>query len=275
MKIGDREVGEIGFGTAPLAFQEPEDREGAIRTVRAALEAGIQLIDTALAYNRRGETSWAEETVREALESVPDADRPLVATKGGHWRDGDTFPIDGRPATLRANCHTSLDALGVDVLDLYQLHHVDPAVPFADSVAALEDLREEGLIQMIGLSNVSVEQIVEARRIAPISSVQNRLSIAVRDDLPTAVFCANLGITYLAYQPLTAAEGWPSPADNNVLITVAEQLGVSPYQVALAWLRQQSTSILPLVGSKRPSTIQDSAASASLTLTPSEIVSLL
>ena len=274
MRIAPHDVGQIGRVMAPLAFQEAASRESAVRTVRAGLEAGVRFIDTALAYTRPGETSWAEEAVREALKTVPDADRPVVATKGGHWRDRSSFPVDGRPETLRAHCHTSLRALGVDVLDLYQLHHVDPVVPLAESVGALEDLRREGLIRLVGLSNVGVEQIAEAREVAPISSVQNRLSIAVRDDLPTAEVCARSGIGYLAYKPLTSAQGDPSIPAGVALCAVARQRGVSPQQVALAWLRQQAPSILPLVGSTRPATIQDSAASGALTLTLAELNAL-
>lgn len=274
MRIVDHEVGDIGLGTAPLAFRGPPDRGDAVRTVHAALEAGVRLIDTALAYNRPGATSWAEEMLREALRSVPPADRPLVATKGGHWRDRDTFPVDGRPRTLEAHCRTSLTALGVGVIDLYQLHHVDPEVPLADSVGALADLRQRGLIRHIGLSNVSVEQIREARLVAPVATVQNRLSIAAPDDVATAVHCARQGITYLAYGPLTVPAGRPPLLGRTALVALAEQRGATPQQVALAWLRQQATSVLPLVGSTRPSTIQESAAAASITLDPAELASL-
>src|SRR5215469_3370936 len=125
MRVAGHRIEGIGLGTAQFAFRDgtPED---SVATVRAALDAGVRLIDTALAYTRAGVESYAEQIVARALRGIV-RDRPLVATKGGHWREGDTFPVDGRPETLRAHCEISLRTLGVDQIDLYQLHHVDPA----------------------------------------------------------------------------------------------------------------------------------------------------
>src|ERR1700760_3322415 len=134
MIIDGHRITGIGLGTAPLAFRGGTDADG-VATVRAALDAGVRLIDTALAYSRPGAESYAEHVVATALRGGPGAlrgaggERPLVATKGGHWRDGDRFPVDGRPATLRAHCEVSLRTLRTDRIDLYFLHHVDPAVP--------------------------------------------------------------------------------------------------------------------------------------------------
>jgi aryl-alcohol dehydrogenase-like predicted oxidoreductase len=182
-------------------------------------------------------------------------ERPLVATKGGHWRDGDRFPVDGRPGTLRAHCEISLRTLGTDRLDLYFLHHVDPAVPLADSVGALEELRREGKIAAAGLSNVTIAQLDESCAITPVAAVQNRLSYADPADLPTALACAQRGIPYLAYSPLTA----PAGPCLQAALTVAGRHGASVQRVMLAWLRAQAPNIVPLVGATRPASIRDSA----------------
>src|ERR1700729_174160 len=142
MLIEGHRIEGIGLGTAQFAFGSGTEQD-AVATVHAALDAGVRLIDTALAYSRPGTESYAEQVVARALRSVR-SDRPLVATKGGHWREGSAFPVDGRPETLRAHCEISLRTLGVDQVDLYLLHHVDPAVPLLESVAALEQLRGEG-----------------------------------------------------------------------------------------------------------------------------------
>jgi aryl-alcohol dehydrogenase-like predicted oxidoreductase len=141
-------MGEVGLGTAQLAFKDITS-EQAVATVHAALDAGVRLVDTALAYTRKGIESFAEEMVGRALATWPGRDDVLVATKGGHRRDGDEFPIDGRPAALRADCETSLRNLGVERIGLYRLHWVDPRVPLAESVGALRELQLAG---KIGLS---------------------------------------------------------------------------------------------------------------------------
>lgn len=134
-------------------------------------------------------------------------ERPLVATKGGHWRRCDSFPVDGRPGTLRAHCEISLRALEVNRIDLYQLHHVDPQVPLPESVGALGQLWQEGEIAAIGLSNVTVAQLDEALAVAPIAAVQNRLSYRDPDDLPMALACAKRDVAYLAYSPFGGLAG--------------------------------------------------------------------
>src|SRR6516165_3330730 len=176
MLIAGRQIEGIGLGTAQFAFRDgtPED---SVATVHAALDAGVRLIDTALAYTRADAESYAEQVVARALRGIGH-DRPLVATKGGHWRDGDAFPVDGRPETLRAHCEISLRTLGAGRIDLYQLHHVDPAVPLADSAGALAELRADGKVAAVGLSNVTIAQLDEASAVTPVDAVQNRLSYA-------------------------------------------------------------------------------------------------
>jgi aryl-alcohol dehydrogenase-like predicted oxidoreductase len=259
MLIAGRGIEGIGLGTAQFAFRDgtPED---CVATVHAALDAGVMLIDTALAYTRAGIESYAEQVIACALRGLTTA-RPLIATKGGHWRRGDSFPVDGRPDTLRAHCEVSLRNLEADRIDLYQLHHVDPQVPLPDSVGALGQLRREGKIAAIGLSNVTVAQLDEALAVAPIAAVQNRLSYSVPGDLSTALACAERGVAYLAHSPF----GGPAGPIPQAVLAVARQREVSAHRVLLAWLRRQSPNIVPLAGASRPASIRDSAAPIELT----------
>ena len=259
MLITGRRVEGIGLGTAQFAFREGS-AEDAVATVHAALDAGVMLIDTALAYTRSGIESYAEQVVARALRGLTSG-RPVVATKGGHWRENGDFPVDGRPDTLRAHCEISLRTLEVDRIDLYQLHHVDPGVPLPDSVGALEQLRQEGKVAAIGLSNVTVAQLDEALAVAPIDTVQNRLSYSKPADLPTALACAQRNVAYLAYMPF----GGPSGPTPGAALAVAERHGVSVHRVLLAWLRGQSLNIMPLAGASKPASIRDSAALLDLT----------
>jgi pyridoxine 4-dehydrogenase len=254
MLIADRAIDGIGLGTAQFAFRDGSMRDS-VATVHAAMDAGVTLIDTALAYTRAGIESYAEQVVAQALRAIT-GEHPLIATKGGHWRDGDSFPVDGRPDTLRAHCEISLRTLGVDRIGLYQLHHVDPAVPLWDSVGALEQLRQEDKIVALGLSNVTVAQLDEALTVAPIVSVQNRLSYGHPGDLPTALACAKRRVAYLAYAPFDGPSGRPPEA----ALSVAWRRGVSVHRILLAWLRAQSPNIVPLAGASRPASITDSAA---------------
>jgi aryl-alcohol dehydrogenase-like predicted oxidoreductase len=263
--IAERNVGVIGLGTAPLAFSDLSLTDAAA-TIQAALDAGVRLIDTALAYTRPGIESFAESTVAAALAGRRDV---LVATKGGHRRVGDTFPVDARPAALRADCDRSLRALAVEAIDLYQLHHVDPEVDLVESVGALRELRDAGKIVLIGLSNVSIDQIEQALAVAPIAAVQNRLGFDRRADLTTARYCAERGIAYLAYMPLggTGVRTEPSEA----VASVAARHGVSPQRIQLAWLLAQDTPVIPLVGARRPASIVDSVAAGGLRLTADDL----
>ncbi|MEV6846758.1 aldo/keto reductase [Actinoplanes sp. NPDC051411] len=260
----------IGFGTAPLAFRDISTEQG-ISTVHAALDGGIRLVDTALAYTRVGIESYAEDLVRRALAQRSDADEVLIATKGGHRRAGDQFPVDARPAALRADCEVSLRNLGVERIGLYQLHHVDPSVPLAESVGALRELRDAGKIAAIGLSNVSVAQIELARGEAPIAVVQNRLSLGDRDDLPTVEYCGREGLDYLAYMPLGGAD---ARRDTPAVVRVAGRRGVSVAQVWLAWVLAQGAYVTALAGASRPDTISESARAADIRLDRADLAML-
>jgi pyridoxine 4-dehydrogenase len=257
--IVGNQIEGIGLGTAQFAFR-CRSIEDSIATVHAAVDAGVRLIDTALAYTRAGTESYAEEVVARALRAIP-GEEPLIATKGGHWRRGDQFPVDCSPQTLRAHCEISLRTLKVDRIDLYQLHHIDPNVPLSDSVGALEQLRVEGKIAAIGLSNVTVAQLDQALAFAPIAAVQNRLSFSDPGDVPTAIACADRNIAYLAYKVF----GEPSQGVHEAAAMIAERRRFSVQRVLLAWIRMQSPNILPLVGASRPTSIRDSASLIELT----------
>lgn len=261
MLFAGRRIRGIGLGTAPFAFAGGTFADAAA-TVRAALDAGVGLIDTALAYTRADAESYAEQVIATALREVADGDRPLIATKGGHWRQGDRFPVDGRPAVLRAHCEISLRTLGVQTIDLYYLHHVDPVVPLTDSVGALRQLRDEGKIAAIGLSNVTSAQLDLALTAAPVSAVQNRLGYADPADLPMALACAERGVAYIAHSTLAR----PSRAAAlEAALAVARRHDASVQRVLLAWLRARVPGAVPLAGASRPASIRDSAVPLGLT----------
>ncbi len=280
--IGGRQVSAIGLGGMPMSIEGRPDAERSVATIHAALDAGVTLIDTADSYHRdANEVGHNEELIAAALRSYgSDVGDVLVATKGGHLRPGDgTWTQNGDPAYLKEACKASLRRLGVEAIGLYQFHRPDPAVPFADSVAAVRDLLDDGLIQMAGISNADPDQIREAQEIlgGRLVSVQNQFSPRFRSSLPELELCAELGIAFLPWSPL----GGISLARSGELgdaftpfVEVAEAHGFSPFQVCLAWELALAPVVIPIPGASRPESIQDYAAAASLTLTPEEIARL-
>ncbi len=272
--IGSQSVGAIGLGAMPLSVDDRPERAQALRTIHGALDGGVTLIDTADAYCRdAADIGHNEQLVAEALSTWSgDRSAVLVATKGGHVRGGDgSWDLDGRPEYLRSACEASLKALGVDQIGLYQFHRPDPAVPVVESVGALADLQREGKIRMVGVSNFSVEQLGDVRAVADVVSVQNEYSPAFRSSDPEAEYCAGEGIAFLAWSPLggmgaATALGRRFPA----FATIAQERGISPQQVALAWELAKHPTTIPIPGSSRPETISDSIKAADLQLTDSE-----
>lgn len=262
----------------PLSVEGRPDRGRAIATVHAALDCGVTLIDTADAYSLGGDdTGHNERLVGEAVRSWPGgAEAVVIATKGGHFRTADgAWHVNGHPDYLRAACEASLAALGVDVIDLYQFHRPDPAVPFEESVGALAELRAAGKIRLAGLSNVTVAQIDEASTIVPIASVQNEFSPAFRSSRDELAHCDALGIAFLAWSPLGGMRAAAAMADRHVAFAkVATRHGVSPQQVALAWELAQAPCVIPIPGSSRPETIRDSVGAVDLVLEPSDLEEL-
>ena len=251
----------------------PEDQ--AIRTIHAALDAGVTLLDTANVYCLDdGELGHNERLIAQALPAWSGSrDGVIVATKGGMTRPAGRWERNGgRPDRLRRACEGSLKALGVERIDLYQYHAPDPGVPFADSVGALAELRAEGKIRWIGLSNVSVAQIEEARGIVPITTVQNRLNPFFREALEQGVvaYCGAHGIGFLAYSPVGGGRLNRTLPDHPVVWAVAQRLGVSPHAVVLAWVVTQGPAVIPIPGSRTPEHVRDATGAADLRLSPKD-----
>jgi aryl-alcohol dehydrogenase-like predicted oxidoreductase len=277
-RIGDRPVSAIGLGAMPLSTKtDRPSREDAVAVVHAALDAGVTLVDTADAYARdEAEFGHNESLVAEALASSGATD-VLVATKGGHTRQGSDWLLDGSPAYLRRACEASLRRLGVDAIGLYQFHRPDPDTPWEDSMGALRQLADDGLVQMVGISNADVAQIDVARSIVgpALVSVQNQFSPGWRFSADEVAHCAAHGLAFLPWSPfggVTAAGSLSATAP--AFAEVADELGVSVYQVTLAWHLAQSDVVVPIPGASRPASIQDSAAAADLRLTPEQLARL-
>lgn len=261
----------------PLSVGERPDEGRAVRTVHAALDAGVTLVDTADAYCLTAdEVGHNERLVAKAVRTWSGRADILVATKGGHTRPpDDSWALDGSPAYLRTACEASLRALGVEAIGLYQLHRPDPAVPWAESIGALEELRREGKVQLVGVSNADPAQIHEALAITPLAAVQNQLSPAYRSSLPELRLCEELGVAFLPWSPLggiSAAAGLGE--EHAVFGEIARERGVSPQQVCLAWLLALSPAVVPIPGASRPESITDSAAAVELALSSEELARL-
>lgn len=279
--VGDRQVGEIGLGGMPMSIEgRPPDERRSIATIHAALDAGVTLIDTADAYHIGADEVGHNETlIANGLASWGgDSSAVLVATKGGHLRPGDgSWTLNGSPEYLKQACEASLKRLGTDAIGLYQFHRPDPAVPYADSVGALRDLADAGKIRMAGISNADPDQIRTAREILGdrLVSVQNQFSPAFRSSDPELVLCTELGLAFLPWSPLTGIGRAAGLGSRFAAFTrVADQLGVSPQRVCLAWMLALSPVVIPIPGSSRPETIRDSAAAGGLALTPEQLAGL-
>jgi aryl-alcohol dehydrogenase-like predicted oxidoreductase len=281
--IGGVAVGPVGLGAMPLSVGGRPDEADAVAVVHAALDAGVRLIDTADAYALgHDDVGHGERLVAAALRAWGgDADDVLVATKGGHVRPpGDGWELDGRPEHLRRACEASLRALGTEAIGLYQLHRPDPDVPFAESVGALRDLRDAGMVRLVGVSNVDVAQIDEARAIlgegdGGLASVQNELSPAFRSSEGELEHCARHGIAFLPWSPLGGIGGAASLGGRLAAFAeVAAARGVSAQRVCLAWLLAKAPVVVAIPGASRPATIRDSAASGSLVLEPAQLAAL-
>jgi aryl-alcohol dehydrogenase-like predicted oxidoreductase len=276
--IGPVTVSAIGLGGMPMSIEGRPDEERSIRTIHAALDAGVTLIDTADAYHlHAGETGHNERLIAKALASYPgDASDVLVATKGGHLRPGDgSWTVDGSPAHLRAAAEASLKALGVDAIGLYQFHRPDPKVPYEESVGALAELLAAGKIRLAGISNASIEQIDIARRVlgdGNLASVQNQFSPAFRSSEGELRHAAAHGIAFLPWSPLGGiGRAGRLGARHAAFQQVADAHGVSPQQVTLAWMLAKAPVVIPIPGASRPESIIDSARAADLVLTDSEL----
>ncbi len=276
--IGNTKVSAIGLGGMPMSIEGRPDRRRSLATIHAALDAGVTLIDTADAYHLHAdEVGHNESLVAEALGSYAgDASDVLVATKGGHLRPGDgSWTIDSSPQHLREACEASLRRLGVDAIGLYQLHRPDTSgVPYEESVGAIAGLLDEGKIRMAGISNASPDQIRTAQEVlgGRLASVQNQYSPAYRSSEPELRLCDEMGIAFLPWSPLGGISKAAELGSRFAAFQeVADAHGVSPQQVTLAWMLAASPVVIPIPGSSRPETIQDSARAADLELGADEL----
>src|SRR5215212_4738306 len=279
-KLGDAEVFPIGLGGMPMSLSSRPPEEQSIRTIHAALDAGVDFIDTADAYSADDKDfGHNERLIAEAISSHPARrDGVIIATKGGHTRTADGgWELDGRPEYLKRACEASLKALGTDRIDLYQYHRPDPDVPYAESIGALRELRDEGKIRWVGISNASTAQIDEARSIVEVAAVQNELSLEFTSPLAKGevATCEAQGTAFLPWSPLGGSRRAPdAPAAHDPVAEVAQARGVSPQRVALAWLLALSSVVIPIPGARRVETITDSIAAAELTLEEDEIAAI-
>jgi aryl-alcohol dehydrogenase-like predicted oxidoreductase len=261
-----------------LSIEGRPPEEQGIRVLRAALDAGVTLIDTADVYCLdQHDIGHNERLIARALAGWSgDRAAVTVATKGGVIRPDGRWDSDARPAQLRAACERSLRALGVERVDLYQLHAPDPRVPFADSVGALARLRDEGKIRWIGLSNVSVAQIREAQRIAPVTTAQNRLNPFFRESLAGGVvrYCEEAGIGFLAYSPTGGGRLNRKLPTHPVVAPMAARLGVSAHAVVLAWVLAQSPGVIVIPSARTVEHALDSVGAAELVLSPDDLAAI-
>jgi aryl-alcohol dehydrogenase-like predicted oxidoreductase len=270
--LGDAAVFPIGLGGMPLSLKGRPDEDQAIRTIHAALDAGVTLIDTADAYAYdESDTGHNERLIAKALCGRRDG--VLVATKGGHVRNGQAWAVDGRPEHIRAACEASLRALETDRIDLYQYHRPDPDVPYAETIGAFKELQDAGKVRWLGLSNANLEQLEEARSIIDVVSLQNQLSLGYTGPVEKGELAAvtEHGIAFLPWSPLGGIGRADGTARVSPVQRAAERHAVSPQQVALAWLLALSPTVIPIPGSTRPETIVDSVGAAQLQLSEDEL----
>jgi pyridoxine 4-dehydrogenase len=264
---GDLPVHRLGFGamriTGEGVWGPPPDRDAAIAVLRRAVKLGIDLVDTADSDG----PDVSEELVAEALHPYPAG--LVVATKGGLERPGARqWTRNGRPEHLRAACEGSLRRLRVQRIDLYQLHAPDPDVPYAESVGVLAELRAEGKIRHLGVSNVSVEQLALARTIVEVVSVQNRFNLTDRSSADVLAACERAGIAFFPWAPLAAGD---LAQPGGVVADVARRHGATAGQVALAWLLAHSPVLLPIPGTASTAHLEENVAAAALELTAQDV----
>jgi len=264
---GDLPVRRLGFGAMRLTgtgiWGEPADRQQAVAVLRRALELGITLIDTADSYG----PEVSERLIGETLHPYPAG--LVIATKAGFDRPGpDRWTPNGRPEHLRAACDGSLKRLKLERIDLYQLHRIDPRIPLADQIGALQQLQREGKVRHIGLSEVSVVEIERVRKLIPVVSVQNRYSVSDRQSDAVVDYCTREGLAFLPWFPLDTGR---LARSGSSLTRVAERLHSTPAQVALAWLLRRSPVVLPIPGTSKLAHLEENTAAALLELSDGDV----
>ncbi|MGW6771037.1 aldo/keto reductase [Streptomyces sp. NPDC055037] len=260
---GDLSVRRLGFGAMRLPTVPGPEREASLGVARRAVELGVTLIDTAYLYGGGAN----EELLAEAL--YPYADGLLVTTKVGVARSAETgeWGLDGRPDVLRDQVENALRRLRVERLELLQLHRIDPEVPLADQLGALRELQTAGKVGRLGLSEITVAELDQAREIIDVVSVQNRYSLVDREHEAVLVACEAAGIAFLPWRPVAGAASGAT-AESEAIAGVADELGATPAQISLAWLLDRSPVILPIPGTARIDHLEENVAAADLRLTP-------
>jgi pyridoxine 4-dehydrogenase len=264
---GDLTVRRMGFGamriTGPGIWGDPPDREVAKAVLRRVVELGVNFIDTADSYG----PAVSEELIAEALHPYPDD--LVIATKGGLERTGpDEWPSAAHPDRLKRVCEESLRRLKVDTIDLYQHHRPDPAVPYAESIGALVELKERGKIRHVGVSNVDEEHLRVAQSLTPVVSVQNRYNVADRRSETMVDLCEQESITFIPYSPVKDLDG------NPVVEEIATRHAVQPMQIVLAWLLARSPAMLPIPGTGSVAHLEENVAAATIRLDDDEVAAI-
>ncbi len=281
--VGRIEVGAIGLGLMTFDQSGSQPRQQLLDTVRAALDAGVTLFDTADAYGpgeeRGADAQGANESlIAGLLDELGVRDQVLLATKGGHVRtEGGGWATDSSAAHLHSAVDASLGRLGVEQIALWQHHRPDSKVPYDDVIGTLKEIADSGKVARVGLSNADPAQIRAAHAVLgdALVSVQNQFSPAFRSSAPEIEVCEELGLAFLPWSPLGGLGDAKELATKHpAFAAVADAHGVSPQQVALAWELAQSECVIPIPGAKRPSSIVDSAAAAELELSADELASL-
>ncbi|MGY1745128.1 aldo/keto reductase [Blastococcus sp. SYSU D00695] len=267
---GDLPVHRLGYGAmqlpGPGVWGEPADREGALRVVRAAVEQGVDFIDTADSYG----PFVSEQIIAEALHPYPEG--LVVATKAGLTRQGPGIwtPV-GRPAYLRQQVELSLRHLRLERIDLIQLHRIDPAVPLADQLGVFKELQDEGKVRHVGVSEVSVAELEQAREIVEIVSVQNLYNLTNRQSQDVLEHATAHGIGFIPWFPIATGD---LAAPDSPVADIARELGATPSQVALAWLLQKSPVVLPIPGTRSVDHLTENLGAAGLTLSDEDMARL-
>jgi aryl-alcohol dehydrogenase-like predicted oxidoreductase len=264
--IGDITINRLGYGAMRITgrgvWGPPSDRNAALATLRRLPEIGVNFIDTADSYG----PDVSEELIREALHPY---DGLLIATKAGLTRSGpDQWTPNGHPAYLIAQTRRSLRKLGVEQIDLWQLHRIDPGVPHEEQFGAVRQMLDDGIIRNAGLSEVSVADIEAARRVFPVVTVQNRYNLVDRDSEDVLAYCTANRIGFIPWFPLAAGK---LTRPGGVVDRIAKAHAATPGQVALAWLLEHSPVILPIPGTLQVAHLEENVAAAALSLSPEEI----
>lgn len=278
-RLGDLSVSAVGMGAMTLTQVAGSDTMRGVRTVHAALDAGVTLFDTADSYGPSSAHGVNELALVSALRAYPGAlDHVVVATKGGHTRhENASWWIDGSAAYLARAARESASRLGLDSLPLYQHHRPDPKIDYAESMGALRQLVVDGVVQRVGISNVNAAQLDVALEIlgGALVSVQNEYSPSARSQAPMVSLCEQHGLAFLAWGPLGGMRAAKSLGEaRGAFAEVGQERGVSPQRVAIAWALAVSPALIPIPGASRPESVLDTVAALELELTPDELCRL-